>query len=216
MKEALQISTGACVIACGLLIAMLVAPWSFDFGFPGSEVLTGERVLTTAQLVRYHDALAFQYALDTLFIACWLAAWIALSVVVFRTDRALGALALILGLPGPLLDIGENAIVWYQLLVIENSLPADLHIHLFWQIVRQSSYLLPFIAAPVLLIGLWRSHMLNTSILWLALTATAIAICGVYLTQIAWMADLWWLLFFLTGALLSIRALIQIRQRAAS
>ena len=199
-----RIAAFACAGAASLLVVMLLLPWPFEFGFPGIDVLSGARSLSSGEMIEYREAMAIQYAIDSVFIACWIIAWVAICAGLLSVNRTLGGVALVLGLIGPLLDITENAVIGYLLTGIENGAAGDPDTIAQWAMVRQASYLIPFMASLVLVAGLWLGRMIRAWILFVWAGVTGLAIVGIYLPVIGWMSDMWWLLLFLGGLTLTL------------
>ncbi|MCP5041960.1 MAG: hypothetical protein GY944_13105, partial [bacterium] len=183
-----------------LLLAMAFAPWPFAFEFPGAVVLSGDVALPAEEFARYKQAMGWLYALDEAFIATWVVAWSIVSLEIKKSNAGLGSLLLAVGLLGPLLDIVENGLVWYQLGMIESGLPPSDALALLWQGIRHTSYVIPFAASLLLFIGLWQCGMIGVASLLCASVVSLLAIVATALPAIAWIADLWWLVFFAAGA----------------
>ncbi len=206
MRSVIRLGSLSFGMGALLLLAMAFAPWPFAFEFPGTGVLSGDVALPAEEFARYKQAMGWLYALDEAFIATWVVAWSIVSLEIKKNNAGLGSLLLAVGLLGPLLDIVENGLVWYQLGMVESGLPPSDALALLWQGIRHASYVIPFAASLLLFIGLWQCGMIGVASLLGASVVSLLAIVAATLPAIAWIADLWWLIFFAAGAWVMWRA----------
>lgn len=165
-------------------------------------MLAGNIRLGEAELAAYISALHLNYAVDEVFIVCWVLSWVALCLLLREENRSLLVFLLTIGLLGPLFDLIENGLVWKMVALLAHGEGGDLHLLGTWQAVRHLSYVVPFAAGVLLLLALYARGALGGIVVAAAALITAVATLGLYLPALEIASYLWWLLFFLLAAYL--------------
>jgi hypothetical protein len=195
----LIVCLGASVLAFTLLIIMMILPWPFDFAFPGVGVLGGSIVLTEAEFSKYLEVMQLNYAVDEVFIVCWIIGWSTLSLQISRSLKVTPVL-LILGLLGPVLDLTENSHVWQMISLIESGQVVNPELLASWGAIQHLSYIIPFSVSLLLLCLFFTQGTIKTGLLMASIVITLIAIFGLYLPALEVASYVWWLFFFLVAA----------------
>jgi hypothetical protein len=199
-RRCLLVSLTANALAFILLIVMIALPWPFDFAFPGISVLSGDTVLPAKEFAIYLQAMQMNYAVDEIFIICWIIGWSALCM---QIGGHLKFILLLLGLAGPTLDFTENSYIWQMISMLERGQSANAQLMASWRAIQHLSYIIPFSVSFLLLCGLYIQQTVGIALLLAGGLATAIAIFGLYLPALEIATYLWWLLFFLTASYIS-------------
>lgn len=202
MKIQYRVQAGGATLVALLLVAMYFVPLPAGLAYPGLEVLRGELSLPAAEMAAYLRAMQIIFALDGVFLAAQALAWSGIAQLV-RTRAALpGSLVFIFGLSGVVLDLAENSILWAALGSLQaGHLPAA-GWWIAWKTIQHLSYLLPLLAAVTAGASLWGPRWTERLACLVGTLVSALAITGLYLPELAPLADLWYLIWFATTALL--------------
>lgn len=191
MKTSQWVRIGAiaffAAFVCFILLAVIFA--LFDFTSPVDDIiLDGKASILDTQ----RDLLSLLFIVDTLFVICWLVGWIGLYHFLAAQDKRLSVIILVIGILGPLFDFGENEIAW--VLIGQSSrigMMSENWVN-FWQLIRQLSFLLPYVAT--ILLGLFMSRKVLrdkiTAILFII--GSIFGIFGLYFDALYVPAILWW------------------------
>jgi len=201
-RQILRISSVAAGISTLMLILMAMIPFPAGISYPGVKILTGQTILSSADLGAYLAAMRALFILDGIFLLGWIVSLVGISELVRPRYRVFGVLTLILGLAGAMFDYAENSIIWG---VIQNfqagAAPGTLWV-VSWKAVQHLSYWLPFIGAVLAAIGLWGKKSLDRITAIIGSGLVAIAVIGLYLPGFSLAANLWFLLWFASVSLL--------------
>ncbi len=111
-RPLLRLGAVGAALSTLLLVAMAFTAQPAGMDYPGLEALTGQRTLSAADLQAYLGGIRLLFALDGLFLAGWILAWVGIGELVRSRQPLLGWLTLIFGLLGALFDFGENSLIW--------------------------------------------------------------------------------------------------------
>ena len=202
MKKQYRVQAGGATLVALLLVAMYFVKLPAGLAYPGLEVLRGDVSLPAADLAGYLRAMQIIFALDGIFLAAQLLAWSGIAQVVRTRAPLPGSLVLSLGVAGVLLDLAENSIIWAALGSLQTGhLPAPGWL-IAWKTVHHLSYLLPLLAAVMAGANLWGPRWTERLACLVGTLFSALAIAGLYLPELAPLADLWYLAWFAAAALL--------------
>jgi hypothetical protein len=188
-------------VASVLIIILAFTPWPFDFAMPGDPVIAGDIMLTTIEAAAFKNSVGTLFTLDGMFLLGWVAAWIGLAALLREKHAELSKLTLIIGLAGALLDFTENAIMWALVQGIAGGTAPPIGWGIAWRVIRHLSYLLPFIAAVIAMIGLWADGGFGRIAAIIALAAMLPAIAGLYVPAIEIVSSVWFLVWFVLVAI---------------
>jgi len=142
------------------------------------------------------------FVLDGIFLLGWILAWTGLAALVSSRDHLRGILVLALGLAGALFDLGENGIILGALQSLEAGNAATGAWTIAWKAVQHLSYWLPFggalLASGVVWSLGWAGRL--TALIGSILLPAAVA--GLYLPGLSLLSNAWFLLWFLSLAVL--------------
>jgi hypothetical protein len=202
MKNQLRLQSCGAALVVLLLIAMYFVQLPEGLAYPGLEILRGDRAQPAAQQAAYLHAMQILFALDGVFLAAQVLAWTGIAQVVRARAALPGMLALILGLSGVMMDLTENSIIWAALNSLQaGHLPASEWL-IAWKTIHHLSYLLPMLAAVTAGSALWGPRTSERLACLVGLLFSALALCGLYLPELAPLADVWYIAWFASAAFL--------------
>lgn len=192
-----------CAVGAAVAVLMLVMMALFrDSTISVVDLVAGGKSPGTAELNRAMTYMRTQLAMDVIFIAAWIIGWIGLSLLVRTRNKVIGNVGLIVGLIAPLLDFTENEILWALLQNAPTNSVPQTGWFTAWQVVAQLSYLLTFIGAMIIAIGLWSKHWLDRSMTIIGTFCAALALVGIYIPAISLLPYIWYIVWFAGAALL--------------
>ncbi len=198
----MRVGAIAAVLAALLIVGITFVPWPFDFPMPGDAAISGEVSLNLPEAATFADSVRVLFSIDGVFILCWIVAWIGLSVLVKSRHEMMGQLALVIGLIGPLLDFSENAIMWAITQGIAAGIDPPFGWATAWRVVRHLSYWIPYIAAVIAMVGLWRGKLLDRIICIISVVVMVPGIIGLYVPALELISSVWFLVWFILIAIL--------------
>ncbi|MBN1120702.1 MAG: hypothetical protein JXJ17_06460 [Anaerolineae bacterium] len=189
------------IVASLLLIGMTFVPWPFDFAMPGDAVIAGEIALSAPEAAAFKTSVGILFSIDDIFLLGWVIAWIGLAALLKKEHEKIAQLTLVVGLVGALLDFSENAIMWSLTQGIAAGVVPATGWGIAWRVVRHLSYLLPYVAAVIAMIGLWAEGGLGRIAAIIALVALIPAIVGLYVPALEIVSSVWYLVWFVLLAI---------------
>lgn len=195
---------GAMGAAVSTLMLLLMAMISFPKGlaYPGLEVLSGTLLFGPDEMEVYLNGMRILFTLDGLFLVGWIVSWIGLAELIRSRFPLFGLLTLVLGLTGAMLDMTENSIIWgvIQQKAFGSMATPDWIIP--WKAIQHLSYWLPFIAAVLAAAGLWSKKPLDRIVALIGSVGILPAVAGLYFPNLSLLANLWFLIWFASAAVL--------------
>ncbi|MCX6068580.1 MAG: hypothetical protein NT121_23010 [Chloroflexi bacterium] len=202
MKTQLRFQAVSAALVSLLLIAMFFVQLPKGMNYPGLEVLRGDWSLSPAQSTDYLNGMQMIFALDGLFLAVQILAWVGIAEVVRFRSPISGRLVLIFGLCGAVLDLAENSTIWAALESLQaGHLPGTGWL-IAWKTLQHLSYLFPMIGAIMAGSNLWGSRPFERLVCLVGMLFSAVAIVGLYQASLSFAPDLWYLAWFSSVALL--------------
>ncbi len=200
-RSLLRLGAFGAALSTALLLTMAFVNLPGGLFYPGLPALTGSLPLSPAEQTAYLSGMRLLFALDGLFLAGWVLAWVGIGELVRARQPLLGRLTLLFGLSGALFDFSENSLIWgvLQTYPAGQFMSADWVIA--WKAVQHLSYWLPFLAAALTVPALWQGKWAEKAA---ALTASLLlmpAVIGLYFPDLILLPNLWFLLWFAFSAL---------------
>ncbi len=185
----------ASFIAFSLLLIMFFT-WPLT-EFSLYDVILENVKLSDTEKNEVITSIGVNYALDTIFIFCWIASWLGLYLYFKSQNIKFVGIYFGLSLLGALLDLSENSIS-FSLLVGNFDNPKNfLLLHAF---VRDISYWLPMLASFLLVINLPKQKGLSILMLkFIGIIGVLFAILGMYIQFFSSIPDYWFALWFLSA-----------------
>lgn len=209
-KPLLKFGAFAAAFTTFTLAVMLFIPWPFEFEFPGRDVLIGQASLSAREFALYVKTIRLFYCVDTMFIIGWIISWIGLAALVKQRNNFLGNIALWFGLTAAGLDLTENQFIWSMIQTRLMGLPVSADWGMGWQIVRELSFLLTFISAFLLSLGLWQEKFPGKLMAVVGTVGLIPAVAGLYVPCLAMASNFWYGFWFIGATILLFRAAKQI------
>ncbi len=188
-------------VASLLIVCLAFTPWPFDFAMPGDPVIAGEIALSAPEAAAFKTSVGILFSIDDVFLLGWVIAWIGLAALLRKEHAEISKLTLVIGLAGALLDFSENAIMWSLTQGIAAGAAPAIGWGIGWRVVRHLSYLLPYVAAVIAMIGLWADGGFGRIAAIIALVALLPAIVGLYVPAIEIVSSVWYLVWFVLLAI---------------
>ncbi len=203
MNKTLYLNTGiASIIAFILLVVM-------HFTWPLTEIslhdfISGNMDLSQMEKEEIIESIKLSYALDTVFIFCWVLSWCGVFLYFRSNGINLVRVCFALSLLGAAFDLTENAIS-YSLLIGNNNNTLDfLSVH---SVFSDISYYLPMLASFILVMMTPKPVGLpNILVKFTGTVGVLFAVLGMYLQIFSPIPDLWFGLWFLSVSLLLFEA----------
>lgn len=200
-RSLLRLGALGATLSTLLLLAMAFVSLPAGMFYPGLEALTRGLLLSSADQSAYLTGMRLLFALDGLFLAGWILAWVGIGELVRARQPLLGWLTLGFGLAGALFDFSENSLIWGALQTFQNGQMMTPGWVIGWKAVQHLSYWLPFLAAALAAPALWQGKWMEKAA---ALTASLLllpAVVGLYFPGLILLPNLWFLLWFAFSAL---------------
>lgn len=115
-RSLLRLGVFGAALSTALLLTMAFVNLPGGLFYPGLPALTGSLPLSPAEQTAYLTGMRLLFALDGLFLAGWVLAWVGIGELVRARQPLLGRLTLLFGLSGALCDFSENSLIWGALL----------------------------------------------------------------------------------------------------
>jgi len=198
----LRIGSTAAAVGVLLLVSMLFVTLPEGMSYPGVEALNGDLALSPTSLAAYAHSMQLLFALDGLFLVCWFISWVGIAQIVLSRSQLLGVLMLVTGLGGAVLDLAENSIIWSGLLSLQAGHFLSQDWVVAWKVVQHLSYILPMIGAVFAGCGLWGDSWWDRLASLAGTFFVSVAVVGLYLPELSFLADAWYLLWFASASIL--------------
>lgn len=195
-----KISAVGAVLSVLLIIVLAALPWPFEFQFPGDAVLAGAVSLSAQEIVAFKESFRLFLFVDSLFVVCWVTAWVGIGMIARRRDSSLGTVVLVVGLMAPILDFTENEMLHAAVQSFTVGQTTDPLYLMVWHVVRQLSYLLTYSAGAVAGVAVWNSGRWGRALSVVGLIGFAPALAGLFYSDLFVLSNLWYVVWFSCGA----------------
>ena len=200
MKNTLYIKTGLSSLIAFVLLIIMYFSWPLvDFSL--NDVILGNVELSKFEKNKIIESIGYNYALDTIFIFTWVGAWCGLYIHFKKITNPLIRVSFFMSVLGAFLDLFENTIS-FSLLVnsFKNNSISD--ILFYHSLIRDLSFWLPMLASFIVSVTIPIKREVTNVLLVLSGTlGVVLAILGMYIQSLSYMAYCWFVLWFFVVAL---------------
>lgn len=196
MKTYIYLNTGIASLIALLLLIVMFNTWPLT-EYSLNDIILGTVQLTPTEKVNIIDAIGLNYAIDTIFIFCWIASWLGLFLYFKSINTPFVKICLVLSIIGALLDITENSIIFTLLIGNYKNVETPLLIH---SIIRDISYWLPMVASFLLAIIIpFQNRISNTLIKITGTFGVLLAVLGMFVRSLSFIPNYWFVLWFIVA-----------------
>ena len=198
MTKNIYLNTGLASLIAFLLLIVMNYTWpQTDYSL--HDVILGNIKLPEVDKANLIQSMSINYALDTIFIFCWIAAWCGLFLHYKLLNMRLIGVCFGLSLAGALLDITENSIFFGLIFGSNKSAENFLLIH---YIIRDISFWLPMIASLILALTMPKQKGFASLLLkFTGIIGVLFAILGMYIQYFSAIPYYWFGFWFFATAI---------------